>query len=499
MGAEGASPDARRAISAARLTDVRKSFGEVRAVDGVSIDLRPGEVHALLGENGAGKTTLMKLLAGMVAPDAGTIEIAGEEVQLRDRRDGTRHGIGMIQQHFALIDELTAAENQLLGHPARTALADVKRASAELRETGERLGLVVDPGARVSELTMGERQRLEIVIALSAGAKVLIMDEPTAALGTADAALVAEVARGLAAQGTAVVYITHKLREVMDVSDRVSVMRRGRLVASAATRDTSADELADEMVESRPTRRPAHQPRELGEHVVSLRAVSVAGAGRRQGLEGVSISVSRGEIVGVAGVIGNGQDALAGVLTGLLEPSSGEVEPRPERVAYIPEDRAAEGLATGLSIRDNAIVHRHRDPGLHSWGRLASRPVLDFVGTLLSNAGIRVPGPAIDAGALSGGNQQRLVLAREFDLEPDLIVANNPYRGLDIGATADIRERLLDARGRGVGVLLISPDLDELFDISDRLVVLFEGRLAGELDAREAELREVGRLMAGAT
>jgi len=253
------------------------------------------------------------------------------------------------------------------------------------------------------------------------------------------------------------------------------------------------------MVESRPTRRPAHQPRELGERVVSLRAVSVAGAGRRQGLDDVSLSVSRGEIVGVAGVIGNGQDALAGVLTGLLEPSSGEVEPRPERVAYIPEDRAAEGLATGLSIRDNAIVHRHRDPGLHRWGRPASRPVLDFVGALLSNAGIRVPGPAIGAGALSGGNQQKLVLAREFDLEPDLIVANNPYRGLDIGATADIRERLLDARGRGVGVLLISPDLDELFDISDRVVVLVEGRRAGALDAREAELREVGRLMAGAT
>jgi general nucleoside transport system ATP-binding protein len=325
------------------------------------------------------------------------------------------------------------------------------------------------------------------------------MDEPTAALGTADAALVADVARRLAAGGTAVVYITHKLREVIDVSDRVSVMRRGAMVASRDTRDTSARELADEMVETRPKRTAARDAPKDGEHVVSLRGVSVSGDGRRQGLTDVSLSVRRGEVVGVAGVIGNGQEALAGVLTGLLEPAAGEVEPRPVRVAYVPEDRAREGLATGLSVRDNAIVHRHRDPAMRRWGRLASAPVVEFVDALLANARVRAPGPGARAGALSGGNQQKLVLARELEWARDLIVANNPYRGLDVGATAEVREQLLDACSGGAGVLVISPDLDELFDISDRLVVLFEGRIVGELDAREAEVREVGRLMAGAT
>ena len=466
---------------------------------GVDITIRGGEVHALLGENGAGKTTLMRILAGIVRPDDGMIEIAGESVTLHDRRDGTRHGIGMIQQHFALIDELTAAENYLLGRPDASAITNMKEAYGELRDAADRLGLRVDPGALVADLTMGERQRLETAIAVSTGARVLIMDEPTAALGIEDAGLVMNISRRLADEGAGIVFITHKLKEVMEVSDRVSVLRRGKLVLTAETAATSAKELTNAMVESVPKARSARHQAAKAEPVARLRNISVEEAGRRVGLDDVSLEVNGGEILGVAGVVGNGQDALARVVTGLIQPSGGHLDLPSGVVAYVPEDRAREGLASELSVRDNAIVHRHRDSALQRLGRLAPKPVEDFVERLLERAQVRVEHTGTPASALSGGNQQKLVLGRELDRASGVIVAHNPYRGLDIGATAEIRERLLEARDAGAGILMISPDLDELFDVCARLVVLFEGRIVGELDARKAKVQEVGRLMAGGT
>jgi ABC-type uncharacterized transport system ATPase subunit len=483
--------------SVARLGGVSKAYGPVRAVDGVSLDLRAGEIHALLGENGAGKTTLMKVLAGIVAPDEGTVELHGEVVRLRDRREAAGHGVGMVQQHFGLVEELDGAENMQLGHPHGGRLTDTRRAGERLRELGASLGLEVDPRRRVGDLTVGERQHLEILIALSADPTILIMDEPTAALGGSQIDALGVVLRRLADAGTAIVYITHKLREVMAISDRVTVMRRGQIVESTSTADTDVDQLALAMIGSVPPVMASPSPHPVGDVVAHLRGVSVAESREHSGISDVDLEIRSGEVVGVAGVIGNGQEALAGVLTGLVSSSAGTIDPAPRVVAYVPEDRARDGLAVTLSIADNAIVHRHRDASLRRGPRINRGAVGAFARNLVDHAGIRVPTMDRTSGTLSGGNQQKLVLARELETSPDLIVAHNPYRGLDVGATADVRQRLLAARDAGAAVLVISPDLDDLFGLADRLVVLFDGRIVGRVDPGSTSAQELGRMMAG--
>jgi ABC-type uncharacterized transport system ATPase subunit len=477
------------------LRGIQKAFGPVAAVDGVTIELYAGEIHALLGENGAGKTTAMKMLAGILQPDAGEIELQGETVTLRDRRDGARRGVGMVQQHFGLVEELTGVENLMLSDPFAGRITNERRAAEKLRAVGEELGFSIEPHRRVADLTVGERQRLEILIALTTDPAVLIMDEPTAALGGGEVGALGTVLRRLAADGKAIVYITHKLREVMELSDRVTVMRRGRVVETHATSTTSVDQLAEALIGERPPSMGRRPGQGAGDVVAALRGVTVEDEGHG-GLAGVDLEVRKGEIVGVAGVTGNGQEALAGVLTGALAPDAGTVE-RPGTVGYVPEDRAREGLAASLPVSDNAIVHRHHDPALSRAGRLRPSAVKAFAERLVERAGVRLPGVDRTAATLSGGNQQRLVLARELEREPELIVAHNPYRGLDIGAIADVQRQLLDARDAGTAVVVISPDLDDLFSLADRLIVLFEGRIVGVLETETATVQEMGRLMAG--
>jgi simple sugar transport system ATP-binding protein len=403
----------------------------------------------------------------------------------------------MVQQHFGLVEELSGAQNMLLGHPHGRAITDTRKAGEKLREVGASLDLEVDPERRVGDLTVGERQHLEILIALSAAPTVLIMDEPTAALGGAEIDNLGRVLRRLADDGTAVVYITHKLREVMSISDRVTVMRRGQVVESCATTETDIDKLALAMIGTVPPVMSSPSPHPLGDVVAHLRGISVAETREYSGITDIELEIRAGEVVGVAGVIGNGQEALAGVLTGLLQASAGTIDPAPEVVAYVPEDRARDGLANTLSIADNAIVHRHRDAQLRSGPRLNRSAIARFTRELVDHAGIHIPHLDRAAGTLSGGNQQKLVLSRELEADPRLIVAHNPYRGLDVGATADVRQRLLDARDGGAGVVVISPDLDDLFGLADRLVVLFEGRIVGRVDPRATTAQELGRMMAG--
>jgi general nucleoside transport system ATP-binding protein len=478
-----------------RLESITKTFGGLVAVREVSLELSRGEIHAIVGENGAGKTTLMRVLAGATAPDAGAILLSGEAVTLHGRIDGRKRGIGFVQQHFGLVPEMTGTENLMLGRPGVPFLMRPDEASAELMRLSDALGLDVRPSARVERLSMGERQRLEILIALCDDTDVLILDEPTAALGSADAAILEDVIRQVAAKGTAVVYISHKLNEVLRLADRITVMRRGAVVGSHARGEVSAEQLGEEMVGELRVQERVERTKP-GEPVLVLRSVDAAPIAGGHRIEGIDLKVRRGEIVGVAGVAGSGQETLAEVVVGLEGHSAGEIERR-SAAAYIAEDRDR-SLALAMSLADNVIVHRHDDPQLRRWGRLERTRVGRFVAGVLERSGIADPRPSARAGALSGGNQQRVVLARELEREPDLIVAHNPYRGLDVRAIDHVRHELLAARARGCGVVFIGSDLDELLDIADRIMVLVSGRMIATVDPQTTTAADLGRLMGGA-
>jgi ABC-type uncharacterized transport system ATPase subunit len=478
---------------------IEKSFPGTKALDDVSVEFLPGEIHGILGENGAGKTTLMRVLAGLLRPDAGEVLIRGERVELRGRRDGAAKGIGFVQQQLTLIDELTGSENFLLGHPRGRRVLDLGSAERALADQGRRIGITIDPRRRASELSMEERQRLEILIALAWGAEILVLDEPTSSLGTADVEALSEVLRSLAAQGTAIVYISHKLPEVLVLAHRITLMRRGRVVARHLTEEVRADpeRVAREMVGALPPRLTVPHD-EVGDTVIELRAVCTARTGGRVALKDVDLLVRGKEVVGVAGVAGGGQLELAHVLVGLTQPSTGTVDPRPSRSAYVPEDRAEEGLALYLPISDNAIVLEHRTPPLRaSGGWLVPGEIRRFVWRLLDAFGIGASDVQMPTAALSGGNQQRLVIGRELFGSPDLVVAHNPTAGLDVAAAAGVHRKLIEVKHEGAGVVLISPDLEELMAIADRLVVLFEGRIVGAVRPEQTDTDEIGRLMTG--
>jgi ABC-type uncharacterized transport system ATPase subunit len=480
----------------------------------VSLDIRAGELLALVGENGAGKSSLMNVLYGLYHPDAGDIVLDGQPVRFKSPRDAIARGIGMVHQHFMLVPTLTVAENVVLGRePTRLGRLDLERACAEVTATCQRFGFHLDPRARVDTLTVGSQQKVEIVKALHRGAQVLILDEPTAVLTPQEAEDLFRVARGLAAQGHTVVFISHKLREVLSVAERIAVMRRGKLVAEVKAAETTADVLANLMVgEARtgPTRvEPYHPP--TGDAVLAVENLKARGADGRPALRGVTLTVHAGEIVGIAGVDGNGQRELAEVLTGLrpLEEGHGTLlgkplkalspaEARRRGVSHVPEDRLWRAVVKGMSVEENVALGRQGQPPF------ARGPWLDFAGrrkraqALLATYDVRPPDPVLPIQALSGGNQQKVVVARELDSQPKLVVVVQPTRGLDISAVAQVHSRLREERARGVGVLLISLDLEEVLAMSDRVYVLFEGRVTGTFTRPEFDEREIGRRMTGA-
>lgn len=481
----------------AELVDVHKSFGQTRALDGASIKIAAGAVHAIVGENGAGKTTLMRILAGLVQADDGCVRVEGAAVTMKSRRDGVRLGIGFVQQHFGLIEEFTGAQNLLLGQPGGGSGLRVRRIESAMVELADSLDLHVDPTVAVRELSIGERQRLEILIAVMSDASVLILDEPTAALGPEDSDKLNKVIRQLIARGKAVVYISHKLPDVMEIASTITVMRKGRVVANYPSGAVSVDRIAEDMI-GRIVIPEAVKPQRLGVPVLVLNDVSVERSARSRSIHGVNLEVAEREIVGIAGVVGSGQDALAELVAGLVSPASGHVTTSPDIVGYVPEDRAHKGLALDLSVSDNLIVHCHRRQSFSKGGRLNRSVIAKFVHDIITDAQVVISHVGAPVKGLSGGNQQKVVLARELERNPALIVAHNPYRGLDVGAILAVRHGLLQARDRGAGVLIISSDLDDLFDLADRIVVLYDGRVIGEVDPRRATVQEVGRLMAGA-
>lgn len=491
------------------LKGITKRFPGVVANHQVDLSLRPGEIHALLGENGSGKSTLMSVLTGLYRPDEGEIFVNGHRVQFRSPNDAIRAGIGMVHQHFKLVDTFTVAQNVMLGDKRIPFLPNMCSIEQEIGEISIGYGLKVNPRAYVWQLSVGEKQRVEIVKMLYRGAKVLILDEPTAVLTPQESRQLFANLREMAAKGRAVVLITHKLQEVMDVADRVTVLRRGEAVATFERGAFTEKDLALAMVGRDvlfKVKKPAAAKRDVVLELEDVWALNDAG---RLGVRGVSLTVAGGEILGIAGVAGNGQRELSEVVTGLRTPLRGRVAvdgaevtregPRGfinRGVAHIPEDRLGAGLVPGLGAIDNFMLKDYR-------GRLARGPFLDRrkaetrTRELVGEFGISLSSLHVPVKFMSGGNLQRLLLAREISSEPRLIVAVYPVRGLDIAATEAVHRLLLEQRSRGAAVLLISEDLDEIYKLSDRIAVLFEGAIAGVRPVDSADREEVGLMMMG--
>ncbi|HET9002402.1 MAG TPA: ATP-binding cassette domain-containing protein [Gemmatimonadaceae bacterium] len=479
------------------LEAVSKRFGSVQALAGASLAVRPGTVHALLGENGAGKTTLMRVAYGLTHADSGSMHWLGERVSFTSPRDALGAGIAMEQQHFSLVPALTVAENIALGGRG---LYDAGSARRRVRELSASTGLEADPDAIAGTLGVGAQQRVEILKALARGVKLLILDEPTATLAPADAAALLAWARRFASGGHAVVLITHKLRDALDVADDVTVLRAGRVVLSAGAASTTEQSLAIAMLGegdsvrgglSDPGRSTSPEPAgrdDLATAVAELRGVSTGARRGTPGLASAAFTARRGEIVGVAAVEGNGERELLRILAGRERPDAGTVQ-LPPRIAYIPQDRHSDAIADDLSLTENiALAGAGMRHGWIDWGSMGAR-----TSRLMTRFDVRASSASAPARTLSGGNQQRLVLARELDGEPQLVVADQPTRGLDLRATADVHERLRQARAAGAAVVLHSADLDEILALADRVVVVAQGTLRDVGMNRDA----VGRAMLG--
>ena len=493
-----------------QMQDIWKSFPGVVANQGVNLDLENGEVHALLGENGAGKTTIMNILSGLYRPDAGQIWIDAREVVFGTPADAIAKGIGMVHQHFRLVENMTAAENIHLGWGETPSLVSL----AELADRTERIcqehGLHVDPRAKIWQLLVGEQQRVEILRVLARKARVLILDEPTAVLTPREAEELFAVMLSLAAEGKTVVFISHKLGEVMEVSDRVSVLRKGRRVSTMATSDCDLRTLAKLMIGREVLLQKEMERRSPGKPILELREAHAISDRGLPALKGTSLILHEGEILGIAGVAGNGQKELVEVLAGMRKLDQGEIlldgkvvtGLSPALMAHagmghIPEDRSTMGLILDLDVKDNAILREYRHPPMARGLLQVKREVTLFAEQLVRQAKVVAPDVEVPVRHLSGGNQQRLLAARETRIASKALLAVHPTRGLDVGATQEVRRVLIDHRDQGAGVLLVSEDLDELLMIADRIAVMFGGRIVGEFSQDNADSEEIGLMMGG--
>jgi general nucleoside transport system ATP-binding protein len=497
--------------AAVELRGIVKRFPGVVANDNADLALQAGEVHALLGENGAGKTTLMSVLSGIYRPDAGSILMDGREVSFKTPRQALEAGIGMVHQHFHLVQPFTVAENVLLG-AAEGGFFALSRQSTDQRvgELAERYGMSVDPEARIWQLSAGEQQRVEILKALFRDARVLILDEPTAVLTPQEAERLFETLRKMASEGRIVVFITHKLDEVMAVADRISVLRAGKRVATLARDETHKRALARMMVGHDVAPRSEQTEARAGDSCLVVRDLEAVGDRGLQVLHRVSLQVRRGELLGLAGVSGNGQRELTEVIAGTRAPSGGTVvmdgvdvttTSPAERIrlglAYVPEDRLGVGLVGSMDCIGNVMLKRIGD------GQLTRGPFLDpggaekLTATLIDDFDVQTPSIHAPIRLMSGGNIQKLLLARELSSNPRLLIASQPTAGLDVVAARAVQDILLEQRSRGVAILLVSEDLDELLTLADRIVVMYEGRVVGMVEGAAAEREKIGLMMAG--
>jgi ABC-type uncharacterized transport system ATPase subunit len=493
-----------------RLSSITKRFGPLTANDAISFELAAGEVVALLGENGAGKTTLMNILFGHYIADEGTVEAFGKALPPGDPRAALEAGVGMVHQHFTLADNMTVQENVALGtqSPWRP-FFDRRKVAARIRALSADFGLEVDPAATVAALTVGERQRVEILKALYRDARILILDEPTAVLTPIETEALFATLKKFVAKGLSIIFISHKLHEVLAISDRVLVLRSGRLSGERRTQGATRSELAALMVGQEVTP-PAVPAMARGPVLLRLDGVSTGRPGARQRLDHVSLELAGGEITGLAGVSGNGQSALADLIAGLEKPVAGRVEiagagiadwsPRAALaagIARIPEDRHAAGTIGDMSVTENVIAEQVRSARFSRRGFLDWAAARAFAEELIRDYDVKCPSPEARIRLLSGGNMQKLILGRALAAEPAIVLANQPTRGLDVGAISYVHGRLLAARARGAAILLISEDLEEIMALSDRILVMSKGRLSTPSARGERSVRDLAELMAG--
>jgi simple sugar transport system ATP-binding protein len=504
-------PSGRERIEKLEMRGITKRFPGVLASDKVDFDVHTGEVHALLGENGAGKSTLMKILYGLYHPDEGEILLNGKPVHISSPTDSINLGIGMIHQHFMLVPTLTVAENVALGLPSsRGPLTDLDRVSRRILELADIYGLQISPDAYVWQLSVGQQQRVEIIKALYRGAALLILDEPTAVLTPQEVDELFVIMNQMVKDGHALIFISHKLHEVVEISHRVTVLRDGRKIGTRPIAEVTKQNLASWMVGREIGFAPDRGKTELGEVRLKLKNLACGSDRGTPGLRGVNLEVRSGEILGVAGVSGNGQRELAETITGLRKVTSGRVFLEGEDItgfppaaitermlSYIPEERMRDGMIKDFTVAENMILREHHKMPYSQYGFLRLRDISSHANDLIKKFQVKTPSQDTEAKNLSGGNIQKVVLAREISRTPRAIIAAQPTRGLDIGATEYVREQLLEQRRKGVAIMLISEDLDEILALSDRIAVLYEGRVMDIVPREAAAPEKLGLLMAG--
>ncbi|MCA1023123.1 ABC transporter ATP-binding protein [Halobacillus litoralis] len=492
---------------------IRKEFPGIVANDDITLRVQKGEIHALLGENGAGKSTLMNVLFGLYQPEQGEIKVRGEQVKITDPNTANALGVGMVHQHFMLVDTFTVTENIILGsEPKKGGTVDIKKAEKQVAELSEQYGLNVDPSARIRDISVGMQQRVEILKTLYRGADILIFDEPTAVLTPQEIKELIEIMNNLVNEGKSIILITHKLKEIMQVCDRCTVIRKGRGIGTVEVKDTSPDQLASLMVGrdvSFSTDKTPALPKEVYLSIQGLRVKDGRGV---EMVKGLNLDVRSGEIVGIAGVDGNGQSELIEAITGLRKSEAGTIRlhekiisnltPRKvtrSGVSHIPQDRHKFGLVLDFPIGENMVLQTYYDEPFSKNGVMNFKKIYDKARDLIEEYDVRTPDAYTKARALSGGNQQKAIIGREVDRSPDLIIAAQPTRGLDVGAIEFIHKKLIEERDKGRAVLLLSFELDEIMNVSDRIAVMFDGSIIREVAPEDTNEQELGLLMAGNT